>query len=131
MANVPIGAKGELRLLVTSEVAIDFLGIEAARVLGTPFLIAWLEMASRNAIKAHLEDGWDSVGTMVSVRHLAATPLGMSVTFKAEVVEVDGRRVLCRVEAYDEKEKVGEGTHERAIVNVEKFAQRLLAKRQG
>src|SRR5258708_3020941 len=131
MANVPAGAKGELKLLVTSEVAIDFLGQEGARVVGKAFVIGWMEMTARNAIKAHLEDGWDTVGTMVHVRHLAATPLGMSVTFQAEVLEVDGRRILCRVEAFDEKEKIGEGTHERAVVNVEKFAKRRFEKGRG
>src|SRR5260370_41794518 len=129
MSQVPVGAKGELKLLVTSEVAVDFLGLEEARVLGTPFLIGWMEMAARNAIKAPLDEGFDTVGTMVHVRHLAATPIGMQVTFQAEVLEVDGRRVLCRVEAFDEKEKIGEGTHERAIIQVAKFAQRLISKR--
>ena len=131
MAQVPIGAKGEHKMLVTSEVAIDFLGMENARVLGTPYLIGFLEMTARNAIKPHLEEGYDTVGTHVDVRHLAATPMGMQVRFHAEVISVDDRRVRCQVEAFDEKEKIAEGTHERFIINVARFATRLVAKAAG
>ncbi|MBI3683295.1 MAG: thioesterase family protein [Acidobacteria bacterium] len=128
MAGIPIGATGAHKILVTPEVAVDFLGLEGARVLGTPFLIAFLEMTARNAIKPHLEDGFDTVGTEVNVRHLAATPLGMHVSFHAEVLEVNDRRVVCKVEAFDEKEKISEGTHERFVVHVARFASRVQAK---
>lgn len=131
MATIPIGAKGEHTLLVTSELAIDFLGTEGARVLATPQLIGNLEMAARNAIKPHLEEGFDTVGAQVNIRHLAATPMGMAATFRAEVLAVDDRRVTCRVEAFDEQEKVAEGTHERFIVNVARFASRVQAKAAG
>jgi predicted thioesterase len=130
MADIPIGTKGEFQLLVTSEVAITFLGDEGARVLATPRLIGFMEMTCRNAVLPLLEPGYDTVGTHVNVRHLAATPIGMSVTFTAEVIRVDGRRVEFRVEAHDEKEKVGEGTHERAIINIAKFATRLAEKKR-
>jgi predicted thioesterase len=128
MANIPIGAKGEFQLLVTSEVAITFLGTEGARVLSTPHMIGYMERTCRDAVLPWLEAGYDTVGTHVNVAHLAATPIGMSVTFTAEVIRVDGRRVEFRVEARDEKEKIGEGTHERAIINVAKFATRLAEK---
>jgi predicted thioesterase len=131
MAQIPIGARGQLKLLVTSEVAVDFLGQESARVLGTPHLISGLEMAARNTIKEHLDPGSDTVGTRVDIRHLAATPIGMSVTFGAEVVAVEDRRVSCKVWAYDEKEKIAEGTHERFIINVERFGARVQAKARG
>jgi predicted thioesterase len=131
MAEIPVGAKGEHKQLVTSEIAVDFLGLEGARVLGTPYLIMLLEMTSRNTIKQYLEDGFDSVGTLVNVRHLAATPLGMSVTLRSEVVQVNDRHVVCKVEAFDEKEKIAEGTHERFVVNVARFASRVQAKRAG
>ena len=131
MAQVPLGSKNEEKVLVTSEIAIDFLGLETARVLATPHLIGLLEMPARNAIKPHLEDGYDTVGTQVNVRHLAATPMGMSATFRAEVIAVDDRRVTCNVEAFDEKEKIAEGTHERFIVNVARFATRVQAKAAG
>jgi predicted thioesterase len=130
MANIPIGAKGEFQLLVTSEVAITFLGTEGARVLSTPHMIGYMERTCRDTVLPWLEAGYDTVGTQVNVAHLAATPIGMSVTFTAEVIRVDGRRVEFRVEARDEKEKIGEGTHERAIINVAKFATRLAEKQR-
>lgn len=129
--EIPIGARREETLLVTGEVAIGFLGVEAARVLSTPHLIGFLEMTSRNLIKEHVGPEEDSVGTMVQVKHLAATPIGMRVRLQAEVVEVNGRRVVCRVEAWDEREKIGEGTHERFVVNVARFAERVQAKAEG
>ena len=76
-----------------------------------------------------LDPGHDTVGTHVNVAHLGASPIGMSVTFTAEVIRVDGRRVEFRVEARDEKEKIGEGTHERAIINIARFATRLAEKK--
>ena len=128
MPTIPIGTKHEERLLVTSEVAIDFLGTESARVLSTPQLIGHLEMTARNSIKPLLDPGHDSVGTQVNVAHLAATPIGMNVTFRSEVIAVAERRVTFKVEAYDERDKIAEGTHERGIVNVAKFATRVAAK---
>ena len=128
MANIPIGTKGEFQLLVTSEVAITFLGTEGARVLSTPHMIGFMEMTCRNAVLPLLDAGHDTVGTHVNVAHLAAAPMGMTVTFRAEVTEVTERRIQFRVEAWDEKEKIGEGTHERAIIHVAKFATRLAAK---
>ncbi len=128
MDRISAGVGGEHRLLVSSELAIDFMGQEEARVLATPHLIWNLEMAARNAIKPLLEEGFDSVGTEVNVKHLAATPLGMSVLFRAEVTHRDGNRVRFHVEATDEKEKIAEGSHERYIVNIARFATRVQAK---
>lgn len=128
MVPVPVGACGERKLLVTAQYAIDFLGIEAARVLGTPYLIAELELTARQAVRQYLDPGYDTVGTEVAVKHFAATPLGMSVAFHAEVEEVADRRIRFHVWAVDEREKVAEGTHERAIVNVERFGQRVAQK---
>ncbi len=127
--NILIGTKGEHRRIVTSDIAIDFLGLEGARVLGTPFMIMLLEMTCRNSIVPLIEAGYDSVGTEVNVRHLAATPLGMEVTFRSEVIAVDDRRVRFKVEAFDAKEPIADGTHERFIINVERFAKRLAEKR--
>jgi fluoroacetyl-CoA thioesterase len=129
MANIPIGLKGEKTLLVTTEIAIDFLGMEGARVLGTPYMIGLMERTCRDAVLPLLDPGYDTVGTHVNVAHLAASPMGMAVTFTAEVTGVQERRITFRVEARDEKEKIGEGTHERAIINVAKFATRLAAKK--
>jgi predicted thioesterase len=129
MANIPVGARHEEKLLVTNENAINFLGMEGARVLSTPHMIGYMERTCRNLVLPMLEPGHDTVGTHVNVAHLAAAPLGMMVTFQAEVTAVRDRRVQFRVEAFDEKEKIGEGTHERAIINVAKFATRLAAKK--
>lgn len=130
MANIPIGATGEQKLLVTSEVAIDFLGLDGPRVLSTPQMIGYMERTCRDAVLPLLDPGHDTVGTHVNVSHLAAAPLGMMVTFTAEVTGVQDRRIRFRVEARDEKEKIGEGTHERAIINVAKFATRMAEKKK-
>jgi predicted thioesterase len=129
MPNIPIGAKGEEKLLVTSESAITYLGVEGPRVLSTPHMIGYMERTARDAVLPLLDAGFDTVGTHVDVYHLAAAPIGAVVTFTAEVVAVNGRRIQFRVEAWDEKEKIGEGTHERALINVAKFATRLAEKK--
>ena len=113
---------------MTSEVAIDFLGLENARVLSTPNVIQNLEITARNSIRPLLGDAFDSVGTHVNVAHLAATPIGMIATFRSEVISVKDRRVNFKVEAFDEKEKIAEGTHERAVVDIARFATRVAAK---
>ena len=128
MANLSVGLRHERKVLVTSELAIDFLGVETARVFATPHLVWQLETTCREAIKPQLPEGFDSVGTEVNIKHLAATPMGMTVTFRAEVIHVDGNRIRFRVEAFDEKEKVSEGAHERYIVNIQKFATRVASK---
>ena len=129
MANIPVGTKGEQKLLVTSEVAINFLGLEGARVLSTPHMIGYMERTCRDTILPLLDAGHDTVGTHVNVAHLAAAPMGMAVTFTCEIMGVSDRRVQFRVEARDEKEKIGEGTHERAIINVAKFTTKLAEKK--
>ena len=129
MPNIPIGARGERKLLVTSECATTFMGADGPRVLSTPHMIGRMELTSRDAVLPFLEAGFDTVGTHVDVYHLAAAPIGAVVTFTAEVVAVDGRRIQFRVEARDEKEKIGEGTHERAVINVAKFATRVAEKK--
>ncbi len=128
MANIPVGSAREEQLLVTSEVAIDFMGVESARVLGTPWLIGYLEMTARNLALPMLESGFDTVGTHVDVHHLAATPVGMNVRLRAEVVSVEDRRINFKVEAFDEVEKVAEGTHQRFVVNTARFGARVQEK---
>jgi len=129
MANLPVGTKGEQKLLVTSEVAISFLGLENARVLSTPHMIGFMERTCRDTVLPLLDPGHDTVGTHVNVAHLAAAPLGMTVTFTCEVIVVTDRRIQFRVEARDEKEKIGEGTHERAIINVARFTAKMAGKK--
>lgn len=129
MAQIPIGTRGEEKRLVTAENAISFLDMEGARVLSTPHMIGMMEWTCRNTVKPLLDEGYDTVGTHVNVAHLGAAPIGMSVTFTAEVIAVADRRVTFKVDAHDEKGKIGEGTHERAIINVAKFAARLAEKK--
>jgi fluoroacetyl-CoA thioesterase len=102
--------------------------VEGARVFGTPHMIGYLERTCRNAVQPFLEPGQDTVGTHVNVYHLAATPMGMQVSLRAEVTAVAERRIRFKVQAFDEKEMIGEGTHERAVINVARFAARVQAK---
>ncbi|HLH17606.1 MAG TPA: thioesterase [Bryobacteraceae bacterium] len=130
MANLTIGAKGERTVLVTSDIAISFLGLENARVLSTPEMIRAMEQTCRDLVLPMLDAGHDTVGTHVNVAHLAAAPMGTAVRFEAEITGVlDGRRVQFRVAAIGEKDRIGEGTHERTIINVAKFAAKMAAKK--
>ena len=130
MANIPVGTKNEEKLVVTPDVAIDFMGVEGARVLSTPNMILGLEKTARNLLVRLLDPGYDSVGTNVNVSHLAATPMGMTVTFRTEVTSVEDRRVNFKVEAFDAQDQIAEGTHQRAIVNVERFVAKMREKIQ-
>ena len=130
MANIPVGTKGEYNTAVTSDIAINFLGVTDARVLSTPHMIGLMERTCRDTVLPLLDRGFDTVGTHVNVYHLAAAPMGSRVTFRAEVTEVNGRRVEFRVEAVTEKEKIGEGTHQRTIIDVAKFAAKQAAKQR-
>jgi len=128
VADIPVGTRHEEKLVVTPDVTIDFMGVKDARVLSTPNMILGLERTSRNAVLPLLDPGYDTVGTHVNVYHLAATPIGMTVTFGIEVTSVEDRRVNFKVEAFDAKEKIAEGTHQRFIVNVSRFAVRVQEK---
>jgi fluoroacetyl-CoA thioesterase len=128
--DIPVGTRHEENLVVTPDVAIDFMGVKDARVLSTPNMILGLERTSRDAVLPLLDPGYDTVGTHVNVYHLAATPVGMTVTFRTEVTSVEDRRVNFKVEAFDEKEKIAEGTHQRFVVNVARFAARVQEKRK-
>jgi fluoroacetyl-CoA thioesterase len=100
----------------------------AVPMFSTPSMIGLMEHASWNAIASHLVDGETSVGTVVDIKHLAASPIGLEVTARAEVVEVDGRRVRFRVEARDPVDLIGEGWHERIIVGLDRFLERATQK---
>jgi len=130
MHNIVIGTKREEKVLVTGENAISFLGAAGPRVLATPHMIGLMERTCRDAVLPQLEPGYDTVGTHVDVFHLAGAPIGASVTVTAEITAVAERRVEFRVEAWDEKEKIGEGTHQRAIINIAKFAARMAEKQK-
>ncbi len=114
--------------VVRRDDCINFLGADVRPSLATPSMIYWMEMCCRDAILPHVGEGNDSVGIKVSVEHLAATPMGQSVTYTAKLVAVEGRRASFEVEASDGAEVVGRGTHERVVVDVGRFAARLRKK---
>lgn len=104
--------------------AINY-GSGAVDVYSTPAMIALLECAARNAVDLHLPKGYTTVGIKVDVKHLAATPIGSRIKASAELIEVDGKRLVFKVEAFDEVEKIGEGIHERFVIDMDKFMGRL------
>lgn len=122
------GVSLEKTWVVTAAESIRFLGDAVKPSLATPSMINWLEFTARDAVLPLLEPGQDTVGTHVSVSHLAATPIGMKVTTHATLVKMDRRRLTFTVGAFDEKEKIGEGTHERFVIDVARYAERLKEK---
>ncbi len=123
------GQSAEVERVVTPDLTADVFGNPGVKVLATPFVVTLLENAAHAVIKPHLPAGGGTVGTMVEMKHLAPTPLGMKVRVKATLVETDGKRCLFQVEAYDEVEKIAEGRHERFIIpNLEKFLDRAMKK---
>jgi fluoroacetyl-CoA thioesterase len=128
---IKIGASKERTITVTTNQTTSFLW-EGENVLSTPSMIAEMEETCRLLLKEQVipEPEWDSVGTVVNIQHLAATPVGAEVYLKAEVVSADGRRVMFRTEARDKLEKVGEGVHERFIINVPHFRAKFNEKQK-
>lgn len=123
------GLSAELEVTVTPEKTADAMGNPGVHVFATPWVVTLLENVSSKVLAPHLPPGGGSVGTMVEMRHLAATPVGMKVRAKATILETDGRRVLFHVEASDEVETIAEGRHERFIVgNLERFLERAMKK---
>lgn len=123
-----VGLTFSQMLTVTKELTASNLGSGALPVYGTPYMIAFMEGTSRHCVQEHLDEGCGTVGTMVSIKHLAATPIGMKVTCEAKLIEIDRRRLVFEVKAYDEKGLIGEGTHERFIIQNDKFMEKTLAK---
>lgn len=115
------GLTGEMTTSVVHENTAAYVGAGGVEVFATPMMIALMENASWKAVADHLDAGYVTVGTLVNVRHLAATPLGQQVRATARLIEIDGRRLVFQVEAYDEQKKIGEGQHERFIVNLDRF----------
>ena len=125
------GLVGEREMRVEVENTAKHLGSGNVSVLATPEMVRLMEGAAVRAVDHLLPDGYRTVGIRVDVRHLAATPLGMTVRAQAKLIAVDNRKLTFQVEAFDEREKIGEGIHERMIVDVAKFKQRVEAKRIG
>jgi fluoroacetyl-CoA thioesterase len=129
--TVTIGTSKERTITVDSNQTTSFLW-EGENVLSTPSMIAEMEETCRLLLKDQVitDPEWDSVGTVVNVKHLAATPVGAEVFVKAKVVSVEGRRVMFEVEARDKLEKIGEGRHERVIINVPRFRMKFNEKQK-
>jgi len=128
MTELKPGLVGEATLVVEEKHTARHLGSGGVNVLATPIMIALMEEAGRHAVEPLLEPGQLTVGASLEVKHLAPTPMGMQVTARAELLKVDGRMLTFRVEARDERERVGEGTHVRAIINLDRFLARVQAK---
>ena len=122
------GIKGYKEITVTKELTAISLGSGDLEVYATPAMIALMEETASESVKPKLEVGQGSVGTYIAIKHLAATPIGMRVRCESELVEVDGRRLVFNITAYDEKDKIGEGTHERFIISNDKFQSKVNSK---
>jgi fluoroacetyl-CoA thioesterase len=122
------GTTNTLTIVVDESMTADRFGNTGVHVLATPILVNYFELAAHQLAMAALEPGQGTVGSHIDIHHLAATPIGMRVTFRATLTERDGRRLVFRVEADDELEHVGEGTHERFVVDMKRFMGRIAGK---
>ena len=127
--DIKPGTTAEIGCTVTEDKTAHAMGNRGVHVFATPYVIGLLEDAAGAVMRPHYPPGGGSVGTMVEMKHLAATPVGMKVRAKATLLESDGKRYLFSVEAWDEKEKIAEGRHERFVVpDMERFLARAMKK---
>ena len=128
MTIIP-GLMNEVRWTVTeNDTAASGEGTKLPPVLSTPRMISLMESTCHSSIVDQLPPEESTVGILVNIRHLAATPVGLEVRIRSELIEVDGKRLKFRVEAWDPSEKIGEGEHERFIINVSRFMERVKSK---
>ena len=130
MTKLEIGLKGEKKMVVQPEDLASFRGNVGAEVLSTPRVILLMEQATRDAVEGALPEGKITVGTLINMKHFAATPLGAKVRAEAYLREIDGRKLVFDVAAYDEFEKISEGVNERFIVSVDKFLEKVKKKQK-
>lgn len=128
LAKIVPGLKGVAELVVDEEHTAPRVGSGRVHVLATPVMINLIEAAALDAVEHLLPPGYQSLGTRLDVKHYAATPVGMKIRATAEVTGIDDRTITFRVAAEDEKEPIGDGTHERVVVNVERFDKRVQRK---
>jgi predicted thioesterase len=129
--NLPVGLSGTAEMVVGEQHTAPRVGSGRIRVLATPVMINLIESAALAAVEQSLPEDHQSLGTRLNVSHIAATPVGMRVRATAEVVKVEGRTIHFHVRAEDERELIGEGTHERVVVNLERFDKRVQEKARG
>jgi predicted thioesterase len=128
LSRIRPALRGESELVVAAEHTAPRIGSGRVHVLATPVMINLIEAAALGAVEHLLPAGYQSLGTHLDVRHIAATPVGMRVSASAVVQSVAGRTISFRVEARDERELIGDGVHERVVVNVAKFDARVQDK---
>jgi len=128
LSALRVGLHGSAEVVVGDEHTAPFVGSGRVRVLATPVMINLMEAAALDAAEALLPAGHQSLGIRLDVRHYAATPVGMRVRVTAEVIKIEGRTLTFRVEARDDKEAIGDGVHERVVVNVARFDERVKKK---
>ncbi len=128
MNNLSPGLSAEMTLTVTESYTAAKFGSGLVPVFATPALVGMMEGAAVKALVGQLAEGQTTVGTHIDVHHLAATPVGMQVRARAELTAVDGRKLTFQIEAWDEVEKIGEATHERFVIDQEKFMSKTKAK---
>ncbi len=119
--ELKVGMTYQYSSIATPERSARAMGSGGLPVFATPALVAMMECACYNCVKEAVPEGSTTVGTALNIKHLSATPEGMNITAECELIEIDRRRLTFRVAAFDECGKIGEGTHERFIVDVEKF----------
>ncbi|PID79616.1 MAG: hypothetical protein CSB19_02120 [Clostridiales bacterium] len=124
MSNLKLGIVHKVEIVVEKKHLASSLGSGGIDVFATPMMITLMEGASLDLVQPLLEDGQTTVGTLVDVKHIAATPLGMKVYAESELIEIDRKRLVFKVTAYDEREKIGEGIHERFIIDSQKFLEK-------
>lgn len=129
--SVTVGLKGRAEALVSDQNTAQAACSGALPVFGTPFMCALMEEAAWKSIAPHLEEGQSTVGTKLDITHDSATPVGMKVWAESEITEVDGKRLVLKVAAYDEKGLIGQGTHERFIITNERFLSKTAKKLEG
>ncbi len=125
---IETGIKGHREQIVTPEMSAARVGSGLVDVFATPMLVALVEQTCYESVLPHLDEGQGTVGTLVNVSHLSATPIGKRVWCDSELTEVDRRRLVFCVKAYDEAGLIGEGTHERFVIDTEKFMAKISAK---
>jgi len=128
MSQIAAGLKGEATLVVAEEHTAEHMRSGEMSVFSTPVMVALMEEASLKTVAPFLDEGQETVGISLDIKHLAPTPVGMKVVAKAELLEVDRRRLVFHVEAFDEQEKIGEGSHERMVIDLDRFLARVQEK---
>lgn len=125
------GLSLDLTFPVTPDLTAKAVGSGTLEVLATPIMIARMEQAAWTAVAPHLAEGEGTVGTLMNVQHLSPTPMGMEVTCRAELVRAEGRRLVFQVSAWDARGPVGQGSHERAVIQNERFVEKAQSKLAG